>query len=90
MPSATAMPRRYPSGLTVEAGHVILTIRDNGIGIRVTETPCPGMGLRSMRYRAGVMNGSIDISPQPGGRHLVSAAALHFASLRNPDSIHAS
>jgi signal transduction histidine kinase len=51
--------------LGIDAGQVSLTVSDNGVGIGSTESRFPGMGLRSMRYRAGVLNGTIDISALP-------------------------
>ncbi len=57
--------------LAVEEGEVVLTIRDNGIGIRSPDSPSPGMGLRSMRYRAGVLDGTIEILPLAEGGTLV-------------------
>lgn len=75
--------------LAVEEGEVVLTIRDNGIGIRSPDSPSPGMGLRSMRYRAGVLNGTIEILPLAEGGTLVRCRAPLTASA-SPDSIHAS
>jgi len=69
--------------------HVILTVRDNGIGIRSVKCPCPGMGLRSMRYRAGILDGSIEISSLPeGGTRVCCRVPLRTPA--NPGSIHAS
>ena len=74
--------------LAISAGHVILTIQDNGIGIGPSESPSAGMGLRSMRYRAGVLDGTIDISALPeGGTRVCCRAPLPAPT--NPDSIHA-
>jgi signal transduction histidine kinase len=60
-------------GLAIERDQVVLTILDDGIGIASLgsldsgEGPCSGMGLRSMRYRAGVMGGEMEIVALPGG-----------------------
>jgi signal transduction histidine kinase len=51
--------------LALDADHVVLTVEDNGVGIGSIESPSSGMGLRSMRYRAGVLNGSMEISALP-------------------------
>jgi len=47
------------------------------------------MGLRTMRYRAGVLNGTLEIKPLPaGGTRITCRAPLRAPA--NPDSIHAS
>jgi signal transduction histidine kinase len=75
--------------LAIDESEVILTVEDNGIGILSPESPSQGMGVRSMRYRAGVLNGSIEISALPaGGTRLCCRAPLSTPA--NPDSIHAS
>jgi len=74
--------------LSIDDAHVILTIHDNGGGIQSPESPSEGMGLRSMRYRASVLQGSIEISAVPQGGTLVCCRAPLPASA-NPDSIHA-
>jgi signal transduction histidine kinase len=74
--------------LAIEEGHVIMTIQDNGIGIHSAESRSMGMGLRSMRYRANVLNGGIEIHSLPeGGTRVCCSAPLPTHA--NPDSIHA-
>jgi signal transduction histidine kinase len=66
---------------------VILTIDDNGVGIDSTPSSGSGMGLRSMRYRAGILDGAIEISALPGsGTRICCRAPLPAATT---DSIHA-
>jgi signal transduction histidine kinase len=74
--------------LAIGGGQVILTIADNGIGIDPAGPQGSGMGLRSMRYRAGVLNGAVEISPVPSGGTRVCCRAPLPASTA-PDSIHA-
>jgi signal transduction histidine kinase len=74
--------------LSIKAGEVILTIDDNGIGINSGGVAGSGMGLRSMRYRAGVLDGGIEISPLPGSGTRVCCRAP-FLSASTSDSIHA-
>jgi signal transduction histidine kinase len=75
--------------LAIDAGHVLLTIQDDGIGIGPSEAPSSGMGLRSMRYRAGILNGTVDISALPeAGTRVCCRAPL--SATANPGSIHAS
>jgi signal transduction histidine kinase len=75
--------------LGVEEGAVVLTIRDNGVGIRSPDSPGPGMGLRSMRYRAGLLAGTIEILPMEEGGTLVLCRAPLPASA-SPEFLHAS
>ena len=72
--------------LALHGDHLILTIEDDGVGIR-PETPGAGMGLRSMRDRAGVLDGAIEISALPGGGTRVCCRAPVRAAA-TPDSIH--
>lgn len=45
-----------------------LVIEDDGAGFDAAKTTADGMGLRIMRYRAGLMGGKLDISRrEPGG-----------------------
>ena len=75
--------------LAIRDGRVILTIEDNGVGIDPSSQPGSGMGLRSMRYRAGVLDGALEISPLPdGGTRVCCRAPLSAPA--NPGSIHAS
>ncbi len=74
--------------LAIRAGLVLLTIEDNGTGIDPSQSRGSGMGMRSMRYRAGVLDGHIEISPAPGGGTLVRCSTP-LNNRINPDSIHA-
>jgi two-component system CheB/CheR fusion protein len=58
--------------LAIGAGQAALTVNDNGIGIPSPESPATGMGLRSMRYRAGLLDGNIEVRALPEGGTLVS------------------
>ena len=51
--------RRVEVVLARKAGVVVLQIRDNGKGLPPGWQKSPGMGLRIMRYRASVLEGSI-------------------------------
>lgn len=44
----------------------VLMIRDDGVGCRVDALAGEGMGLRSMRYRASVLGGTIEFRSSPG------------------------
>lgn len=53
--------------LTPSAHELILTVEDNGSGIRDQPRRTDGLGLRIMQYRAGTMNGSIAVQRSPTG-----------------------
>lgn len=75
-------------GLAIDGGHVTLTVVDDGVGIQKTDAPTNGMGLRSMRYRASVLGGTIEISPLEGrGTRVCCQVPLRIPA--DPDSIHA-
>jgi signal transduction histidine kinase len=57
-------------GLQV-GGSVVLTVADDGVGMRQDATP--GIGLRSMRERAAELGGSLEVGPRPGGGTIVTA-----------------
>lgn len=58
-------------GLRCEDGHFIVTVRDNGKGLR--EAQQSGVGLQAMRERAGELNGQCVIQALPAGGTLVQA-----------------
>jgi two-component system sensor kinase FixL len=53
-----------------------LTVTDDGIGLPRDLTDGPGMGLRIMKYRAGVIGASLEIHSQPG-RGTTVACTFH-------------
>jgi PAS domain S-box-containing protein len=56
-------------------GLVILEIRDDGKGL-MADSPKSGMGIEIMRYRAGLINGSLDIgTAEAGGTKVVCILA---------------
>jgi len=74
--------------LAIKEGQVILSILDNGIGIAPDPAPGSGMGLRTMQYRAGVLDGALEISAAPGGGTLVRCTTP-LPNHDSHDSIHA-
>jgi len=46
---------------------VIMTIEDDGEGLRSSQGSSGGMGIRIMNFRAGIIGGSLDIREVPGG-----------------------
>ncbi len=53
--------------LTATPGHIHLAIIDDGAGMLALPQVHPGMGLRIMRYRAGMMNGSLAVHNEAAG-----------------------
>ena len=57
------------------AEKLLLTIRDNGVGIAPDAHNAQGMGLRIMNYRASMIGGSLLIEPHPSaGTTLICSA----------------
>ena len=62
-----------------------LTIRDDGVGLPVNPTGL-GMGLRTMRYRAGLVGGSLDAQRHPDGGTVVTCWLPEASpALRDPE-----
>lgn len=62
---------------------LVLTVRDNGTGMNIDQTEMAGMGRRIMRYRAGVVGASLEItSPAEGGTSIT--CVLPASSLSEP------
>lgn len=61
-------------GLTTVQDCGLLTIRDDGIGIPADMEDKPGLGLRSMRYRAGMIKALLDVRRDVGGGTIVTCS----------------
>ncbi|HZR15889.1 MAG TPA: response regulator [Verrucomicrobiae bacterium] len=59
-------------GLEADRDQIMLRVVDNGAGLPKAVTRNEGMGLRIMRYRAGMIGGSLSIESTPGGGAQVS------------------
>jgi signal transduction histidine kinase len=69
-----------------EADEVVLTVRDNGHGVRLSELKDPrSIGLLGMRERASMLEGRCAIRSQAGGGTTVEVR-LPIASVVNPDN----
>ena len=53
--------------LKEENGETALKVEDDGTGMSRDDLQAPGMGLRTMRYRAGLIGGKLDVGPSPNG-----------------------
>lgn len=57
--------------LDQEDGETVLRIEDDGTGLSTRPAAARGMGLRTMRYRAGLIGGKLEVGPGPRGGTLV-------------------
>jgi PAS domain S-box-containing protein len=76
-------PGSIEIALAETPGKIILAVKDDGKGMPARPRKPAGMGLRIMRYRAGMTGGSLAIQKAPGGGttvvctvHLSGAGAL--------------
>ena len=53
--------------LDQENGETALRIEDDGEGLSSEALQAGGMGLRTMRYRAGLIGGKLEVGPGPSG-----------------------
>jgi two-component system sensor kinase FixL len=51
-----------------------LSVRDDGVGLPAGPVETQGLGIRIMRYRAGLIGATLDISPAPRGGTLVTCS----------------
>jgi PAS domain S-box-containing protein len=58
------------------ANRITLTIRDSGVGLPERMRPEAGLGLRTMRFRANVIGGALDVSRHPEGGTIVRCSVL--------------
>jgi PAS domain S-box-containing protein len=57
-------------------GRTVLCVTDNGGGLAGSGPKTNGMGLRIMRYRAGMIGGALSIEPGPGGGLVIICSVL--------------
>jgi nitrate/nitrite-specific signal transduction histidine kinase len=60
-------PKFIVINLFTQTDRVVLGVKDDGIGFPTKQRKHNGMGLRVMRYRAGMVGGSIVVQREPGG-----------------------
>jgi PAS domain S-box-containing protein len=65
-------PKNIELHFSCDGRAIQLEVLDDGIGIPADGERMEGMGLRSMRYRAHLMNGSIELGPRADGGTRVS------------------
>lgn len=75
-----AAARNITVRLTSGKGRINIEVADDGIGTNVGDFKGNGLGLRTMRYRASAMGGSLEIHHPPWGGTVV------LCSISNPSS----
>jgi PAS domain S-box-containing protein len=53
--------------LAVTPDMVVLTIRDDGVGVPAASVPRPGLGMASMQHRAAAIGARLIVASRPGG-----------------------
>ena len=65
--------------LTVDENTIRLSVHDNGRGLPAGGPPATGLGLRTMRYRAQVLGGSLSVERHRLGGTIVRCVVPHRA-----------
>ena len=60
---------------TVEGGNLVMIVADDGAGLLLDLDEVAGAELRIMRYRAGIVGGSLEVRSQHGGGTLLVCSA---------------
>ncbi len=63
--------------LETENGHFLLTVKDDGIGLPDDRNRHDGMGLRIMRYRAGMISAELETQSDQDGGTIVQCKIKH-------------
>ncbi|MBN2441074.1 MAG: substrate-binding domain-containing protein [Spirochaetales bacterium] len=66
--------------IDIQGDKIVLTVRDDGKGLKEEIGDTKGMGLRIMEYRANMIDGKVDISRDRVKGTIVSCSAPHPAS----------
>jgi len=74
-------PSRIRISLTRTPSRINLVVKDNGLGRAERPGKNPGMGLRIMRYRAGLIGGSVAIQKTTGGGTTVVCSVHESAAM---------
>jgi two-component system CheB/CheR fusion protein len=72
-----AHPKRVDIGLGFAGERIVLRVADDGTGMPRTESDAGGMGLRIMRYRAGLINADLTLDSAPDQGTTVSCTLIH-------------
>ena len=67
-----------------QRGQIILTVKDDGVGVSRKVLERTDMGLRIMQYRANILNASLKIARASGGGTLVTCSFAPANSNHRP------
>jgi len=67
---------RVEIGLRADGRRLMLTVRDDGVGIPAASGGGGGMGLKIMRYRAGLINAALSVGAADGSGTLLTCVLL--------------
>ena len=73
--------------LTVTKGRFLLRIGDDGVGLRETPAARPGMGLKIMQYRAGMIGGNFEVMAQIPHGTLVCVSGPRSMATSDADAV---
>ena len=59
--------RQIKIGLSANSKRLVLTVSDNGVGLKKNAGRRKGLGLRIMKHRAGVMGGTLEVQKNDQG-----------------------
>jgi signal transduction histidine kinase len=77
--------RHVSISATYQKGNLVLSIRDDGTGIRATPDRGEGLGLRIMRNRASLIGGRLSVGPAHEGGTIVACTLPWKDSNPNPN-----
>ncbi|MCE5327586.1 MAG: PAS domain S-box protein [Planctomycetaceae bacterium] len=87
---SNALKHAKASTISIElascANELVLTVRDNGVGLSNGTCGTHGMGMRTMNYRSGIIGGDISIVHAPGGGTTVVATVPAWRLVAPPAS----
>jgi PAS domain S-box-containing protein len=70
-------------GLAEKLGNIVLTVRDNGVGLPFKTCKAKGFGLRIMDYRARALGGCLKVTkPKSGGTTLICSIPKSLVALQ--------
>jgi signal transduction histidine kinase len=78
-----ARASRIEIQLRRQGGQLVLTVCDNGIGLPKRRQHRAGLGLQTMRYRAGLLGARINWEPAPDGGTVV-CVRYRVGQIRKP------
>lgn len=79
-----ASAKRIVIRLAIVGGRIVLTIKDDGVGLPANVDNSQGMGMRIMRYRAETVGGEVDVRNNPDGGGAIVTCSVPTDNLIPP------